>query len=330
MSLSTPAGGYSRSAGAVHIVCSTYNGESYLNEFIDSVKAQTVSNWMLWIRDDGSRDSTPAKLQEFASLDERIRIVDAGTPNLGVVLSFNRLLQLVPQDARYIMFADQDDVWLPNKIEYTLSAMMLGEQTRSGPLLVHTDMTVVNESLQPIADSFWAFARIDPEATALKRLLVRNVVTGATLMINRALREKTGDIPPSAAMHDWWIALVTSAFGNLIAVSTPTMLYRQHGLNTIGASQPGSASPVANLPSAVGKAVRRTGKVRADISKAATQARDFAARYSDALTADDREFLKEYAQIPSRSFLRRKLDIARLHLQPEDGWLKNVGLLLRA
>ncbi|MEO7362823.1 MAG: glycosyltransferase family 2 protein [Gemmatimonadaceae bacterium] len=321
---------YSRTVSAIHIVCSVYNGERYLDEFVQSVQAQTVSNWMLWVRDDGSRDTSATLLKQFAATDERVRLFEVPGTNLGVVASFNRALQQVPTDARYIMFADQDDVWLPQKIEYTLSAMMLGEEHSSGPLLVHTDMTVVNESLEPMAESFWEFAHINPEATALQRLLVRNAVTGATLMINRALRERVGEIPTAAVMHDWWIACVAAAFGSLIAVTTPTMLYRQHALNAIGASQPGSSAAFVELPGAVSRAVRKTGRVRSDIFAAATQAGAFLACFGNELTPEDRAFATEYASIPLHTFFRRKLDIARLHLQREDGWLKNVGLLLRA
>ena len=321
---------FSRTANAIHIVCSVYNGELYLAEFIRSLQSQTVSNWMMWVRDDGSRDNSATLLRQFADADERVRLLEVPGTNLGVVASFNRALQQVPSDARYIMFADQDDVWLPQKIEFTLSAMMLGEQTYNGPMLVHTDMTVVNAVLEPIAESFWQFAHINPEATSLQRLLVRNVVTGATLMINRALRERVGEIPARAAMHDWWIACVASVFGHLIAVTTPTILYRQHGLNTIGASQPGSATALTELPGAVARAVRKTGRVRSDIFAAAVQAAAFLTRYDSELTPADRAFLADYAKIPSHTFFRRKFDIARLHLQREDGWLKNVGLLLRA
>lgn len=321
---------YSRTANAIHIVCSVYNGERYLTEFLNSVQAQSVSNWLMWVRDDGSRDGSAALLKVFAEQDERIRLLEVPGNNLGVVASFNRALQQVPADARYIMFADQDDVWLPQKIEYTLSAMMLGEQTSSRPMLVHTDMTVVNEALAPIAESFWEFAHINPEVTSLPRLLVRNVVTGATLMINSALRERVGEIPAKAAMHDWWIACVASAFGNLIAVSTPTMLYRQHGLNTVGAAAPGSSASLAEMPATVSRAIRKSGRVRSDIAAAAAQAGEFLSKFGNELAISDRGFIADYAQIPSHGFFRRKLDIARLHLQHEDGWLKNVGLLLRA
>lgn len=324
------SGGPSRTANAIHIVCSVYNGEQYLAEFVASLQAQTVSNWMLWVRDDGSKDSSSALLKQLATTDQRIQLYEVPGNNVGVVASFNRGLQHVPADARYIMFADQDDVWLPQKIEYTLSAMMFGEESTSGPLLVHTDMYVVNQQLEPISESFWELAHINPEATSLQRLLTRNVVTGATMMINRALRERAGNIPSDAAMHDWWLACVASAFGNLIAVATPTMQYRQHGSNVIGARKPGSAVSVAEFPAAAVRAIRRRARVRRDINAASRQAGAFLSSYGNALNTGDRAFVAAYAEIAEHGFLRRKLDVARLHLNREEGWLKNAGLLLRA
>ena len=325
-----PSETLSRTANAVHIVCSVFNGADYLAEFIQSVQAQTVGNWMLWVRDDGSHDSSATVLNHWAASDERVRLLEVPGNNFGVVASFNRVLQQVPSDARYIMFADQDDVWLPQKIEYTLSAMVLGEQHSGGALLVHTDMHVVSAQLEPIAESFWEFARINPESTSLRRLLAHNVVTGATMMINRALREQAGDIPANAAMHDWWMAAVASAFGSLIAVTTPTMQYRQHASNTIGARRPGSALGAREFAVSAVRALRQTGRVRRDIDAAARQAGAFLVRFGSALSVTDRAFVSAYAGIPNHAFFRRKLNIVRLHLKREDGWLKNVGLLLRA
>ncbi|MGV3708477.1 MAG: glycosyltransferase family 2 protein [Gemmatimonas sp.] len=324
----------SRYVHAVHIVCSVYNGERYLEAFVQSLQAQTVGNWLLWVRDDGSRDSSVSLLARLANRDQRIQLLrdpSGATPqNLGVVGSFDAVLQRVPAEARYIMFADQDDVWLPEKIEYALSAMTLGEQTTSGPLLVHSDMRVVDGQLQPMAESFWEFARINPEQTSLRQLLARNVVTGATMMINRGLRERVGTIPSGAAMHDWWIACVASAFGELIAISTPTMLYRQHDSNVLGAVRPGSSASATEFPGAAARAMRRTARLRNDIANAARQAAEFVRRYGTELEPEDRAFADAYAGIPALPFMRRKLRVARLHLQRDDGWMKNVGLLLRA
>ena len=314
-----------RLSGAVHLVCSTFNGARHLHAFLDSVQRQSVGNWILWVRDDGSTDDSVGILRAFAATDERVRLVESGA-RLGVVASFAWLLQHVPASARYIMFADQDDVWLPEKVAYSLHAMTLGEGAFVGPLLVHSDMVVTNDALAEIAPSFWSYSHINPERTELTQLAVRNVVTGATVMINRALRERVVTIPPAAAMHDWWIACVASAFGRIIAISTPTMLYRQHASNTVGAKSGAIELNAAN----VGAAIARAPRVRDDITRAARQAGEFVREFGTELSANNRHFLEAYARIPSYSFVRRKVAVARLHLHRDNGWLRNAGVLVRA
>ena len=318
-----------RYAHAVHIVCAVYNGAQFLPEFLKSVQTQSVTNWLLWIRDDTSTDLSVTVIRGASATDERVRLLEASGDQLGPAGAFSWLLERVPENAPYIMFADQDDVWLPNKIEYTLSAMNLAEQSELA-VMVHTDMTVVDQHLKEIDPSFWHFAHIDPQYTKLEHLAVQNVATGATVMINRALRERVGRIPSAAAMHDWWIALVASAFGHILAISTPTMLYRQHAANAIGATKPASALSLTEVPSRITGAFARVGKVRADISKAARQAGAFAERYGSQLSEEQRRFLTDYARIPTQGFFRRKIEIARLHLRADKGFLWNAGLLLRA
>jgi hypothetical protein len=179
-------------------------------------------------------------------------------------------------------------------------------------------------------ESFWHFAHLNPEPTTLQRMTTQNVVTGATMMINAALRERVGAIPGDAAVHDWWIACVASAFGTIIAVVTPTMLYRQHDTNTIGARRSASTFGWRELAGGVHHAVLQASAVRAGIAMAARQAGAFAERYGASLPAGERDFLLAYARIPGEGFFRRKIGLLRLHLLTEKGFLRNVGVLLRA
>lgn len=318
-------------ANVVHIVCPVYNGARWLREFVESVQRQTASRWMLWLRDDGSHDDSVEMIAELAGSDGRVRVVHDRDAHVGVVGAFRRLIDAVPVDAPYLMLADQDDVWLPAKVERTLAAMQRAERDGAGPVLVHTDMAVVGVALEPIAHSFWSFAHIDPMQVAVTRLVVRNVVTGATTMINRALRELASPVPDAAAMHDWWLALVASAFGRIIAVAEPTMLYRQHDNNAVGARTPGATFALSTtFARAAVAAVGKTERLRRDIAGAARQAGAFAERYGHRLASDDRDFLRKYASIPTRPAMQRKLAVLQLHLHRQNGWLRNVGLLLRA
>jgi rhamnosyltransferase len=313
----------------VDIVCAVYNGARFLPELLASIRRQTVSEWTLWVCDDHSTDESATLLRQAAAADHRVRVLEPATANLGATASFGRLLSNVPADSPYVMFADQDDVWQPDKIERTLAAMRAAESREPAdtPMLVHTDLTVVDEQLRVIHRSFWEFAGIDPDGTTLRRIIVRNVATGAATMVNGALRKLADSIPPDAVLHDWWCACVAAAFGRIVSVREPTILYRQHGTNVVGAREWGIS--IGSLPRAVARALENTSTVRRGIERTAAQSRAFLTRYEHRLSDSDRRFLSDYGAIPERGFWRRKRDLLRLRMLPEYGVLRRLGILLR-
>lgn len=222
----------------IDILLATYNGEKYLNQQIDSIIAQTHKNWQLLIRDDLSSDNTVKTIKNYTcKYPDKIRLIEDNKGHLGLAQNFGALLESAQSE--FIMFCDQDDVWLPNKIELTLNAMKAAEQNcPNKPILVHTDLKVVDETLNPVAESFWKLHRISPESDCrLKKIIYRNIVTGCTVMINKKAKEISMPFPPEVNIHDWWIALNAAKYGKIIHIATPTVLYRQHAANIIGAKK---------------------------------------------------------------------------------------------
>ena len=216
----------------VTILLSAYNGEQFLAEQIKSIQEQTYKGWQLLIRDDGSTDGTRAVIEDFCRKDDRIAFINRGNPqNLGVIQSFHSLLQY--QDSDFYLFSDQDDVWLPDKI-----AMQLAEADKydsSQPLLVYTDLKVVDQELQVVHESMIR-TQSDHANTELVQELTENTVTGGVSMINRALAQLwTGKEEHELLMHDWYLGLLAAAFGNLVYIDKPGELYRQHSNNVLGA-----------------------------------------------------------------------------------------------
>jgi glycosyltransferase involved in cell wall biosynthesis len=214
----------------------TYNGSKYLAEQFDSIVAQSNKNWSLYVRDDSSSDNTAEIISQYCRKYNNIVSISDNKGRLGCCRNFNELLENV--ESKYYMFCDQDDVWLPNKIDVTFDRMSQNEKNNFGkPVIVFTDLKVVDSKLNDIADSFWAYTKVDPNIlNNFDYIGAYNVVTGCTLMINYQAYSIIMPIPTEALMHDSWIALKVSAENGIIdVVNNATVLYRQHDCNVFGA-----------------------------------------------------------------------------------------------
>lgn len=221
----------------VDILLATYQGDKFLDELLKSIFTQRHQSFHLWIRDDGSTDKTLEILSNWSKIFPNNITIIPRLKSLGAKGSFSELMQ--HSRAPYVMFADQDDIWLPFKIEALLDLMHRMERQYDShiPLLVHSDLRVVDQNLKEISPSFWKYSGINPYKSNLNHLLPQNIVTGCSLMINRSLAQLALPIPNEAIMHDWWIALIATSFGHIDFLPQATILYRQHAQNNIGAKQ---------------------------------------------------------------------------------------------
>jgi len=231
---------------SIDILLATYNGQAYLREQIDSILAQSNQDWQLLIRDDASDDKTLSIIKDYvAKYSDKVKLIEDNSGHLGASLNFQRLLE--NSIAEYIMFSDQDDVWLPNKIEVTLNLMKATEkECPNKPILVHTDLRVVDFQLKTIAKSTWRYQGTPPETgNDLNKVMLQNVATGCTIMINRKAKEVSLPIAKEAVMHDWWIVINVAMRGKIAYVPDQLVLYRQHSNNAVGAKKvPGINVPV--------------------------------------------------------------------------------------
>jgi len=222
----------------IDILLATYNGQAYLREQINSILSQSNQDWQLIVRDDASDDNTLSIIKDYeARYSGRIKLVEDNDGHLGASLNFQRLLE--KSVSEYIMFSDQDDVWLPHKIELTLNLMKATEKDcPNKPILVHTDLKVVDSQLKTIADSMWQYEGTCPKTgNDLNKVLLQNVATGCTMMINRKAKAVSLPIPKEAVMHDWWIVISVARHGKIVYVSDTLVLHRQHPNNVIGAKK---------------------------------------------------------------------------------------------
>ncbi len=220
----------------IAILLASYNVEKYIREQIDSILTQTNENWTLYIRDDGSKDGTLRIITEYAEKFQNIILVQDNLGNLGCRDNFFRMLEVV--ESEYYMFSDADDVWLPTKIEDSYSTIIKLEKSNPDiPILVHTDMSVVDENLNIISESMWEYGHFNPDKLKNKNYLgLHGYVGGATSIFNRKAKEVSMPFSKHVYLHDLWIGLCVIQNGIIYSVHKPTILYRQHNDNIAGAS----------------------------------------------------------------------------------------------
>lgn len=303
----------------IAILLSTYNGALYLKDQLNSLLSQNFKDFLIIARDDGSTDSSYEMLQyctEHSSLD--IILLEERT-NVGVKKSFDLLLhKALTLKVSYIIFADQDDIWKQDKVGTTFFKMKeLEIKYPLFPLLVHSNLSVVDAQLQMIAPFFWKYQNINPDKQRLTDFIVDNNITGCTMMINRTLAEKIKNIPNEAIMHDWWIAMVASVFGKIGYINEPLMLYRQHGDNNTGATQYGFQYFVKKF------------FAKPSFRKYINQIKAFLELYSKELNENDRKMLEEFSSFGELTKCQ-KLKILYKYQIWKNGFMRNLGLILFA
>lgn len=222
---------------AIDVVLAAFNGERYIKAQIQSILEQDYAGLIrILVRDDGSTDATVAIVRQLITTplpaQRQLRVFERSSGQGNVTENFAQLLHL--SEAPYVALADQDDIWLPHKLRIQMAAMQrLEQQFADGPLLVCTDLRVVDAELNQLADSFWALQKLNPTwINDWRNLLVQNMVTGCTILINRAAVIAVQPIPVQLKLfHDHWIAIVVSLHGHAVALPEVTVLYRQHGRN---------------------------------------------------------------------------------------------------
>jgi glycosyltransferase involved in cell wall biosynthesis len=278
---------------SVAVLLSTYNGAAHLQAQLDSLAAQEGVQVEVTARDDGSTDASLELLARWSGRWPRLAALLCG-PRLGPARSFLHLLAAAPDAADAYAFCDQDDVWLPDKLARATSA--LAEGGDAAPRLYCSRVLFTDESLTPLGPS--------PGGGdgRFAHLLFENIAFGNTVVMNAAARRLILSRPPQGGMimHDWWCALAVSAFGQVVFDDRPGLLYRQHGTNAVG----GAAGRLATLATALGRLLRRPGRVW----PVWAQAREFQRLFAADLAADKRELLDRL--VASRASVRRRLAYA--------------------
>ena len=219
----------------IAILLATYNGGKYIRVQLDSILNQSYDNWVVYVHDDGSNDETMDIVNEYIqNYPEHFCYVE-GAPTGCARNNFMYLFSKV--ESEIYMCCDQDDYWIPDKIECTLEKM--NEIIEDVPCLVFTDLEVVDQNLNTISGSMNIYQKLGCNDTSVNHILVQNIVTGSTMMVNRQLSYnliKYNNID-KIIMHDWWAGIIAAEKGKIVYIDKPTIKYRQHASNSVGAKK---------------------------------------------------------------------------------------------
>ena len=304
----------------VDVLLATFNSGKYLSQTIKSILHQDFAHWRLWISDGGSKDNTLEIVKDYTQRHpEKIAFVSSKR-RLYTCENFSGLLER--SSAPYVMFCDHDDVWLCDKISKSLARMKKheSEQSRDVPVLLFTDMKVVDHDLTEICKSYFSYQNLNTKNINLRNLLVQNIPSGCTIMMNRTLVEMCHPIPSRAVMHDHWVSLIAAAFGHIVCLNEPTILYRQHCQNYFGAYEYGWKYFRHRFSGGLSLVYRR-------FYQNVQQAHIFLEHFQCQLSKEDAELLHDFSHLQSYSWMKRRWILLR-HKIFKTGIRRNIGMLL--
>lgn len=302
----------------ITIVMAAYNGEAYVKEQISSILTGGFQDFVIHVYDDGSTDRTRDILRELASEHPDKLCFFANEKNKGVIRNFMEGANQA--DSPYVMFCDQDDIWLSDKISRTLLKMkeMEARKGKKVPLAVFTDARVVDEKLQELHPSFHGSSRLDAEKTDLCHLLMENKLIGCTMMINAAMAKKLSFVPEGVRMHDWWIGLIAAALGEIAYLPEATLLYRQHEKNVVGTK---------SFVSYVRNRLLTLSRQRLALRQNEEQAQALLDGFGSELSEEASAVLTAFAAMKTAGFFKKRYLLIKYGFW-KTGWIRNAGVFL--
>lgn len=261
----------------VAVILSTYNGEKFLKEQIDSILNQTYKNFDLIVRDDGSKDSSVNIIEQYMNTNSNIKLIKEG--NIGFIKSFYKLLEIA-DGYEYYCFADQDDVWEKEKIELLINE--LEKQDSNTPNLAFSASDYYDENMNFIKKGH------TNRKASFRNSLVECVSQGMTMVINKTARDIViSNKSKNSIFHDQWCYMVCSGLGTVKYVPKALVRYRRLN-NSVTAEGRGFIS--------VFKWRIKKLLVGGDLKKFKTQILDFKEIFYDKLSNENKELLSLFTQ----------------------------------
>lgn len=292
----------------VGVLLATYNGEKFIGQQIESILAQTYADFKLIIADDCSTDNTYMVADSYrVRFPQKIVLYKNKFPTGSAKGNFFCMFEKYSKEFDYIIFADQDDVWLLQKLEKMMFRMKQLEKkyTKDIPILVHSNLSVTDENLNIIYNDMEKLT--SASSHSLNRLLVENSITGNSMLINKKLIEIYKE-PKDCIMHDWWFALIASSLGKISFIKEPLTLYRQHEKNSLGVAK-------INIFNEVKKRIKNYKKekkrVRENYNLMFKQAQSLYNYYNKDMRKDKKRTVQEFLKLKEKKRIEKIISIIR-------------------
>lgn len=207
----------------ISVVIAAYNGGKYIKAQLDSVLSQLSDGDEVVISDDLPEGDTISAVQEYLDTDKRVRYIEGS--GKGVIKNFENAVSAARGD--YIFLCDQDDVWLPGKVDAVMKAF------QSGAAVVMHDAKITDANLNVTEESF--FDLMGTKKGIVKNI-IKNTYIGCCMAFSANIRPYILPFPDDIPMHDQWIGLIGEKYGEVALIKEPYILYRRHGATVTGGS----------------------------------------------------------------------------------------------
>ncbi|RZJ87128.1 MAG: glycosyltransferase [Chryseobacterium sp.] len=282
----------------ISIIMATYTGERFLAKQLDSLKSQNLQADEIIVSDDHSSDETDRILRAYAKDITYLQNKNAR----GVISNFKNAATAANKE-HYLAFADQDDLWLPNKLELSMATLVAIED-KSLPCMVYSDPIVINHNDETVAESLWTILGFNKYEHKLQTILFGNPAGGCTMLINPELAKYISTIPDNSYMHDAWLTLCAYTFGKAVVMPDQVLKYRQHETNVTFSNDYEAKGRIKRVLSEVRSALKGKNHLFADQF---IFVREFYEFFYDEIPVVKKTVFESFLKLENASYLRKKL-----------------------
>lgn len=223
---------YNNELSSVAIIMCTHNGADFIKEQLDSIAKQTHTNWKLYVYDDSSNDHTVQIITDYAKMLDSNKIHIISVQHGHFAKNFLSAIYSTPDHYDFYAFADQDDIWLNNKLETAILMLRTLESSESNLYCSRTELV-------DSVGNHIGFSPLFTKKPSFENAIIQSIAGGNTMVFNKAAKYLICSVRADLEIvsHDWWLyQLITATGGNVLYDSIPHILYRQHGRNLIGSN----------------------------------------------------------------------------------------------